>query len=68
MNKEIDTFVSSNGNETICPYCGEEQDNDAECLPWSDSENEIITCCECGKDYEVSCYVSYSRESHKIEY
>lgn len=67
MTKEIDTFTS-NHNETICPYCGHEQENEAESLTWHEDESDEITCYECNKTYiQTLTYVQYSRESTTME-
>jgi hypothetical protein len=63
---EIDTYTE-NDFETICPYCGEVSSHDCESLPWTQDEETEMHCYECEKDYIVSCSVSYSRESYKME-
>ena len=64
MMSEIDTFTEKD-YEAICPYCGEVNDYDAESLPWIQDEEADLTCYQCDKEFIVSCYVSYSRESYK---
>ena len=65
-NKEIETWTNEN-LETICPYCGNKQENDQEVLPWTDDEICEVSCRKCDEEYKVSCYISYSRESYKME-
>jgi hypothetical protein len=62
---EIDTYIESD-NETICPYCGETNEHDSECLPWTQDGESELECYECHKKYTVTCYVRYSRESYKM--
>nr|DAY96289.1 MAG TPA: Protein involved in formate dehydrogenase formation [Caudoviricetes sp.] len=56
---EPDTFSS---DYVVCPYCGDAiSDEDLIDLPecYEDGQHEI-TCDECGREFEVITYVSYS--------
>lgn len=56
---ESDTFSS---DYVVCPYCGDAiSDEDLIDLPecYEDGQHEI-TCDECGREFEVITYVSYS--------
>lgn len=64
--EKFDTYTN-NKLETICPYCGEENEHDAESLSWNDDESGEVTCGACEREYWQKVSVSYSRESFTLE-
>lgn len=60
-----DTFSN---DYVICPYCGDAiSDEDLIDLPecYEDGQHEI-TCDECGREFEVITYVSYSWKTSRM--
>ncbi len=67
MTKEDFDTYTNNKLETICPYCGEENEHDAESLTWNDDESGEVTCGLCDREYWQICSISYSRKSMTLE-
>jgi len=64
---KIDTFTDKY-NYTICPYCGDEMEQEEGSLTHKENETSTICCGKCEKDYVQTCiYISFARESEKLE-
>lgn len=64
--KRINTY-STNEQETICPYCEEITEHDAESLTWNDGEQSEVQCSSCEKIYIQEATVLVRRQSLKME-
>ena len=61
MNKEelkklspYDTYTEYY-NHTVCPYCGREEEQDAESLTYEEGETSEVYCNDCDKYYLQRC-------------
>ncbi len=55
-------------NNMVCPYCGHEQTDIYEYKGAYEDDNPIrVDCQECEKEFESSCYVSYSFTTSTVD-
>ena len=65
VDLEEDEQYSNEG--AICPYCGHlHEPGDVDYVIYNESL-ETLTCDHCGKDFNVSLYISYSWTTSKRE-